>query len=350
MTEPAGGEPAGGEPAGGEPAGGGPRGESPAGRDVGPVAGHPLPPRLTESTDPGLAAWRSELPVTVRELLSRWRLTVSAPFLPGGSSAWVATVQDGAGAELVLKVAWAHEESLDEAAGMAAWQGRGAARLHRSERRGETSALLLERVRPGTPLAQLGTWPERDEVIAAVAQRLWASPGSMDRPGVPPSTFRPLAAMCENWAVLARQRADAGRSPLPRGLVEHGLELFRELPRSWDGEHVLLATDLHPDNVLDGGEGPDGGAGSARRSSTCWVLIDPKPYVGDPHYDLLQHMFNDPERLAAQPVAFADRMAGLAGLDPLRMRRWLLARCVQEAGMMTGATQAALRLAEAGVE
>lgn len=349
------------------------------------VAGRPLPPRLTESTDPDLAAWRRELPGLVEELLSSWRLRVSAPFLPGGSSAWVAPVQDAEGAERVLKVAWAHEESLDEAAGMVAWQGRGAAQLHHSERRGETSALLLERVRPGTPLAQLGTWPERDEVIAEVAQKLWVSPGSVEMPGVATAGFRPLAAMCENWADLARQRADAGRSPLPRDLVEHGLGLFRELPRSWDGEPVLLATDLHPDNVLDGCDGyrgdrhggdrrsgdwpgADGRAGDgpaadgpgadgpgertapAPRSPGRWVLIDPKPYVGDPHYDLLQHMFNDPERLAAQPAAFADRMAGLAGLDPQRMRRWLLARSVQEVGMMTGAAQAALRLAEAGVE
>lgn len=345
--------------------------------DVGMIAGYPLPPRLTESTEPGLAAWRRELPGVVEELLSRWRLRVSAPFLPGGSSAWVAPVQDAEGAERVLKVAWAHEESLDEAAGMVAWQGRGAAQLHRSERRGETSALLLERVRPGTPLAQLGTWPERDEVIAEVAQKLWVSPGSVEMPGVATARFRPLTAMCENWADLAQQRADAGRSPLPRGLVEHGLGLFRELPRSWDGEPVLLATDLHPDNVLDGGDGgrrdqhssdrlsddrhsddrhsgdgpvADEQTAPARHSSGRWVLIDPKPYVGDPHYDLLQHMFNDPERLAAQPAAFADRMAGLAGLDPQRMRRWLLARSVQEVGMMTGAAQAALRLAEAGVE
>ena len=23
-----------------------------------------------------------------------------------------------------------------------------------------------------------------------------------------------------------------------------------------------------------------------------WLLIDPKPYVGDPHYDVLQHLLN----------------------------------------------------------
>lgn len=332
---------------------------------TGLVAGHPLPARLAAGDDPGLTAWRDQLPRLVQELLARWELTASAPFTPGGSSAWVAPVRDADGAERVVKVAWAHEESRDEAAGMVAWQGHGAARVHRSELRGETAALLLDRVRPGTPLAELMTWPERDEVIAAVARGLWRPPNELlpsevvgtDLAGG--AAFRPLSQMCAWWADSAQQRADAGLSPLPRDLVDHGLGLFRELPVQWDGEDVLLATDLHPGNVLastgrstagstGGTADADGGGkdGSRRR----WVLIDPKPYVGDPHYDVLQHMFNDPDRLRAQPGPFADRMAGLAGLDPHRVRRWLLARCVQEAGVLDAAGEAALTLVALGVE
>jgi streptomycin 6-kinase len=61
-----------------------------------------------------------------------------------------------------------------------------------------------------------------------------------------------------------------------------------------------------------------------------WLAIDPKPYVGDPHYDVLQHMLNCAERLTADPVGFARRMAGLLGLDHQRLLLWLFARCVQE--------------------
>jgi len=266
------------------------------------IAGHPVPPRLAEGTDPGLIAWRARLPMLVEALLDRWDLRAEAPFLPGGSSAWVAPVRDAAGAERVLKVAWAHEESRDEAAGMAAWQGLGAARTHRHERRSETVALLLDRVRPGTPLAELLTWPERDEVVAQVARRLWKPPGELVGSEAA-ADFRPLSQMCAWWA----------------------------------GDAVLLATDLHPGNVL----AASGGA---------WVLIDPKPYVGDPHYDVLQHMFNDPDRLRTRPGAFAERMAALAGLDPHRLRRWLFARCVQESGELDAAAEAALTLAAEGVE
>ncbi len=59
-------------------------------------------------------------------------------------------------------------------------------------------------------------------------------------------------------------------------------------------------------------------------------MIDPKPYVGDPTYDPLQHMLNFPDRLVADPAGFADRLSALLELDPIRLRWWLFARCVQE--------------------
>lgn len=310
------------------------------GAPTGPVvAGHALPRLLAANDDPGVTAWRAELPQVVATALEEWSLVASAPFSPGGSAAWVAPVQDRDGTELVLKVAWAHEESRDEAAGMAAWQGYGAARVLRSELQGTTSLLLMEQVLPGTPLADLLTWPERDEVAAGLLRRMWFRPDAV-LPAAEAAQFRPLAHMCAWWADEAQARADAGHSPLPRDIVDHGLALFRSLPLEWDGNPALLATDFHPSNVLARGEG-------AERD---WVLIDPKPYVGDPHYDLLQHMLNDPERVTSRPGAFAERMAGLTGLDPVRARRWLFARCVQEAGVMDGAAQAALQLVAEGME
>jgi len=92
--------------------------------------------------------------------------------------------------------------------------------------------------------------------------------------------------------------------------------LFRELPETADSR-VLLCTDLHGDNIL-----------AAQRPP--WLLIDPKPYLGDPAYDVLQHMLNCEDRLAADPAGLAARMAGLAGVDSARVRQWLFARSVQE--------------------
>jgi len=59
-------------------------------------------------------------------------------------------------------------------------------------------------------------------------------------------------------------------------------------------------------------------------------VIHPKPYIGDPTYDVLQHMLNCDGRLRADPDDFIARIATLADLDVRRLRLWLLARCVQE--------------------
>jgi streptomycin 6-kinase len=60
------------------------------------------------------------------------------------------------------------------------------------------------------------------------------------------------------------------------------------------------------------------------------LLIDPKPYVGDSHYDVLQHLLNCNRSLRADPIGLLTEVADLAGLDAGRVRQWLFARCVQE--------------------
>jgi streptomycin 6-kinase len=99
-------------------------------------------------------------------------------------------------------------------------------------------------------------------------------------------------------------------------LVGAGIELFRILPDS-ASESLVLCTDLHAGNIL-----------AARREP--WLVIDPKPYVGDPAYDVLQHLLNCPGRLQSDPRGLARRLAALTGVDPERVLLWLFARCVQE--------------------
>ena len=61
-----------------------------------------------------------------------------------------------------------------------------------------------------------------------------------------------------------------------------------------------------------------------------WLVIDPKPYVGDRTYGVLQHLLNCDARLRANPHELVWRMAELVELDPDRILLWLFARCVQE--------------------
>jgi streptomycin 6-kinase len=258
-------------------------------------------------------AWITGLPQLVTGLADRWSLRVGEPFQPGGQCSWTAPVTGPAGAGLVLKVGFRFPggEERDEAAGLRIWDGNGAVRLHDAAETDSAYALLVERCQPGTPLGQVLPEPEQDQVVAGLLRRLWAQPHTA-------YPFRPLAQMCAAWAGEF-ERDYAAASPADRidpGLARAGIALLRELPQTADSR-VLLCTDLHGENVL-----------AAQRAP--WLVIDPKPYTGDPAYDVLQHMLNCEDRLAADPAALAARMAGLAGLDGGRVRQWLFARSVQE--------------------
>ena len=60
-----------------------------------------------------------------------------------------------------------------------------------------------------------------------------------------------------------------------------------------------------------------------------WLAIDPKPYVGDPAYDVTQHIFNGVFLEGADAEALAARMARLLDLDLNRIPLWLFARAVE---------------------
>ena len=107
--------------------------------------------------------------------------------------------------------------------------------------------------------------------------------------------------MCDCWADEFEQKYTRSTAKAPRldpGLARAGVELLRGLPATSE-RSVLLCTDLHPENVL-----------AARREP--WLMIDPKPYVGDPTCDPVQHMLNFPARLSANATGFVQRMADLS--------------------------------------
>ena len=194
----------------------------------------PSPPDWPRAPPTGATGSRS-LPGHRLGLARRWSLHLGPPFEPGGESAWVAPAGDG----LVLKVGWVHDEARDEAAGLRAWAGQGAVRLLAEPPRAPTSALLLERAMPGTPLTAL-PGPEQDVVLAGLLRRLWIEPPA-------PST---RSARCRRCATPGSRRSGPQLAHLEPGLVRDGLALFRALPRD-DVPPRLLPTDLHAENVLE---------------------------------------------------------------------------------------------------
>ena len=177
----------------------------------------------------------------------------------------------------------------------------------------EATVLLLERCRPGTQLRALPAG-EHDVVIAGLLRRLWIKPP-------PGHGFRPL----QPCATTGPTGTSSGAQPngvLKPPLAEEGIRLLRELPRT-GGDAVLLHTDLHAGNVL-----------AAEREP--WLAIDPKPYIGDPAYDVTQHVFNGVLIEGADVGALAARMAHLLDLDLSRVQLWLFARAVEASPYWTG--------------
>jgi streptomycin 6-kinase len=265
-----------------------------------------VPERLAASCRkaPERAVWLDRLPAALHDLERRWLLTLGAPFDSDDvSCAWVAPVALADGTSAILKLGMPHMEGEHEIEGLRFWNGDPTVRLLEAD--DELGAMLIERCEPGTALRAL-VEPEQDLVIAGLLHRLWRLPSA-------PRPFRPLSAMTDHWS--NETLADLEKWP-DTGLVREGLRLLNELPRTASVE-VLLATDLHAGNVL-------------RSEREPWLVIDPKPFVGDPAYDVTQHLFNCEERLRADPDGTICRIAELLGVDRERVRLWTFARAAAE--------------------
>jgi len=265
-----------------------------------------IPARLSASCEQTRERtdWLARLPAAVAELRERWSLTIGAPFdTDEVSCAWVAPAARADGNRAVLKVAMPHFEAEHEIAGLRFWDGDPTIRVLEGD--DGLGAMLLERCEPGLHL-RVRPESEQDMVIAALLRRLWRSP-------MPLHPFRPLSALTAYWGEETLGRSARWSDP---GLIREGLFLLGELPRTASNS-VLLATDLHAGNVLQAQREP-------------WLVIDPKPFVGDPAFDATQHLLNGMVRLRAEPLGTIRRFAELLGVDFGRVRLWMFARLAAE--------------------
>ena len=268
--------------------------------------GPSIPERLTVAcrSHPDRQQWLARVPTVVRQLERRWSLSVGVPFDgPDVTCSWVAPVCLADGRSAVLKLGMPHFEAEHESEGLRFWNGDPAVYVLDADK--ELGSVLLERCEPGIALRTLPE-AQQDVIIAGLLRRLWRTPSA-------PHTFRPLSAMIACWS----EESTRQRQHWPdRGLVSAGLGLLRELaePAATD---VLLATDLHAGNVLQSQREP-------------WLVIDPKPFVGDPAYDATQHLFNCEDRLRSDPFGTVRRFADLLGIGFERVRLWMFARAAAD--------------------
>lgn len=253
---------------------------------------------------PERVAWLNRLPDAVESLTYLWALRLDGALDVGEAScSYVAAVLCEDGTPAVLKIPMPHTEAAHEIQGLRFWNGDPTVRLLSADE--NLGAMLLERCRPGTTLRTL---PECDQdvVISNLLRRLW-------RPPSIPHPFRSLSSLTHYWTEETLAHSEHW---LDAGVVREGLDLFEELPRTTTRQ-VLLATDLHAGNVLRAGRQP-------------WLVIDPKPFVGDPAYDATQHLFNCLGRLRSAPETTIRRLSDLLGVEHERVRLWTFARVAAE--------------------
>jgi streptomycin 6-kinase len=220
--------------------------------------------------------WLADLPALLAGLAEDWSLTLGEPY--DLTFHYVAQVRRADGTPAVLKVGF---ELAVESAALAAFDGRGAARLLRADP--DRGALLLEQVSPGGRLRDLV--PARDAEATAVLAGLMRELHVPPVPGLP-TVLSQVAAL------------DRHRGAVPAGLVREAAARMRSLSATATREAVLHG-DLHHDNVLRGTREP-------------WLAIDPHGLVGDPGYEVGSILFNpSPD----------DRDPALTALVPARLRQ-----------------------------
>jgi streptomycin 6-kinase len=134
----------------------------------------------------------------------------------------------------------------------------------------------------------------------------------------PDGPFEELADTAARWERQLHAKAAAMR--VPEEIADRAQQWVGEL--AGDQPRRLLHGDFHPGDVL-----------AAQRRS--WLAIDPKPWVGDPAFDLAQVLLNwtfvqlDTRRGPVDAMRFrAADLANRLALDPDRVLRWAAIRAI----------------------
>jgi streptomycin 6-kinase len=266
--------------------------------------------RLSRRFGPGVAGWCAGLPALADHLAARWGLRLG-PAWPKGGTSVVLPCESRRGEQLVLKLTPDLSIAADEATALDTWMGcRHVVGLRDADL--DRGALLLERVRPGTRLAdEPDPWPLAE--VAPVLSQLWRKPPELDGGSGLPS----LRDRAEFVFEVTRRRLDrhpAVAARVPPALVEGSQRRAGAL--AGEGPVRVLHGDLHAGNVLRSGDGHG------------LVAIDPRPCLGDPAFDAVDWVLAD----AGSEHAVRQRIGWLAGrvdgLDPDRAWAWCQATAV----------------------
>lgn len=189
---------------------------------------------------------------------------------------------------MVLKLTLEDEETIDEARALAVWDGNGAVRLFRSV----PGAMLLERLDGERSLNDLPIAAATS--VAAKLPLQLSVPTSQD--------FMEMESYSQRSLNMAQERLKTLGQPFPE-------EWLTAPPRPRSSR--LVNSDLHYENVLAG-------------QRQDWLVVDPKPLLGDPEYAVAPLLWNRAEENDSRDRF--EQIVREADLDRARALDWTLFR------------------------
>jgi streptomycin 6-kinase len=262
---------------------------------------------VTESAEG--RSWAAGLPVLVSRLSTQWDLAIAGKPYSGGSHSMVVGVVLHDRGPAVLKVPMVDDENRQEAAALRLYDGDGAVRM--LEHDAATGAILLEQALPGVALE---LHPDREYAIGVACSLL----RRLRRPVTAGHSFTRVSDQAARWSTSLSAASFKLPDDTSRRLAEMAAETAADLSRSREGL-VLVNRDAHLGNIL-----------AAEREP--YLLIDPKPLVGDPAFDsgyLIDWL------IAESPALSAGRLVSLVaaglGINEDLVCDWGLVRAMDNA-------------------
>jgi streptomycin 6-kinase len=265
--------------------------------------------RIVHAFGPAGVQWLRQLPQILKDASERWLLRLQPPFQPL-SYHLVVPATSAEGEPVVLKAGVPNREFKCEIDALHHFDGQVMVQLLKADR--DTGLMLLERIRPGDPLAAMKDDECATSVFAGVVRR-------MRKAAPTESNFPSIVDWAKGFQRL-RDRFSGNAGPFPESVVNRADTLMAELIDSMS-DAVLLHGDLHHWNIL-----------SAEREP--WLCVDPQGVVGEQEYEIgawLRNPFpdilkiTDPKEFLARRV---DQLSEELGFDRNRIIGWAYSQAV----------------------
>lgn len=256
--------------------------------------------------------WHKTIPAIVTTYEAKWSIRVRPPFELNYN--YVAPAEHTNGSQAVLKIGFPKDtEFQSEINALRVFNGEGICQLLEVDQR--AAVMLIERITPGLPVAEVDNDDEATRIIASVMKKLH-KPLPANHNFV---SIKDLTAAIPEY----KRKYQATGGPLPARLVDKAEALFEYLIKTSD-KPVLTHGDLHHHNVLIS-------------DTRGWTAIDPKGIAAEPAYDVTAMMRNPYDKLKnvtnLKPLLI-NRLAILSeelGVDQQRLKDWCFAQMMLSA-------------------